>query len=83
MGVDWLAQTGCLVTLECINELIYQATSQRTEVISGFEEFLSAWRPGQDSLALCTLFHLVDVRGHHVQADTALGALAAVNSSPG
>lgn len=31
VGADWLAQTGCLVTFECINELIYQAVSHRRE----------------------------------------------------
>lgn len=83
MGVDWLAQTGYLVTLECRNELTSQARSQRTEVTSGSEELLSTWRPGRDRLTLCTLLHLVDVRGHHVLADVALGALAAVCSRPG
>lgn len=60
MGVDWLAQTGYLVTFEYINE-------KREDIIplgvtSGSEEFLSIWRPGQASPALWTVLRPVDIR---------------------
>lgn len=69
MGVDWLARTGCLMALEYINEQISQAASQRTEETllywgdPGSGEFLSTWRPGLGSPALCTPLSFLNTRG--------------------